>query len=1195
MTTGGTIVIAGGGTSGHVLPAIAIAEMLEDRGVSANDLHIVGTVRGIDGRLLGDTEYPHTLLSVTGLKRSAKPAALVANCSMALEFLRARRRCIGLLKSLNARCVVSVGGYGSLAPMSAARRLGIRTVVVSYDSRPGLATRRQARSADVVTVADRSSPLEGAIVAGAPVRRIFRSLDVATQRDSARRALGIPGDAFVVAAVGGSLGSALLNDTVDGAVRDARLSDVFWYHVTGERYARAGGETAERRILVPYQHDMAAVYAACDVLVCRAGASTVAEISCVGVPAVIVPWAGAAENHQEFNARLLSDIGAAIMVPESEFDVERLVGEIRRLVDSPDARRDMAAKARREGEVHRAARLAEVVIGATPPVVEAVDLAHRRRLHIVGIGGPGMSALARALHGAGHAVSGSDIRETDVTQALRREGVVVHIGHNRSYVDGCDAVCASTGVPVDNIEMAEARDRGIPALSRAAMLAALCGRAATIAVAGTHGKTTTTSLVATMLGGAPDSGGRRGCGFVVGGDAPGLGTNGAWESGRPFVVEADESDGTHEALPVTSAVITNIDVDHLDHFGTFDAISESFFRFARAVSGLVVLCFDDARLAGLATAMRREGRRVLTYGEADGADVRVVNVEQRDRVLRFDVKLSERARPLFGGVDGFSVELAAQGRHNASNAAAALVLALEHGATLSGCLEALATFGGVGRRFDVRGDRGAITFVDDYAHLPTEIRAVLASARTGAYAGRRVVAVFQPNRFHRMAAMSGEYADAFGDADVAFVTDIYASGTARIEGVTGHLVVDAVSTSHPNADVRWCGERRDLVVSVADELRPGDVCISFGCGDIETFPDEVMREMDARVLVESLRSAGFAVTESMEMGQRTTYKTGGSARVGIEIRSVDELVRLSKVLADHELPVVVLGRGSNMLVADAGFAGVCLVLGEFAAFVRVVEESSAPRTPDEPVDVVIGGATPLPVAARQLSALGVTGFEWAVGVPGTIGGAVRMNAGGHGSDMVAALVDVVVVDTGSGCVARVPTSELGLRFRGSDLADHHVVVEARLRLRSAAPGSGDVSLAEIVRWRRENQPGGQNAGSVFVNPDNGARSAGEIIDRLGLRGLRVGGASVSDKHANFIQADPEATSADVLRVMAEVHRRVLEAEGVSLRSEVRLVGFPPGLPFAHSYVDATDADAGSARLDAYVRANRIAADGTEQR
>ena len=292
------------------------------------------------------------------------------------------------------------------------------------------------------------------------------------------------------------------------------------------------------------------------------------------------------------------------------------------------------------------------------------------------------------------------------------------------------------------------------------------------------------------------------------------------------------------------------------------------------------------------------------------------------------------------------------------------------------------------------------------------------------------------------------------------------------------------------------------------------------------------------------------------------------------VHDIDGLSTVARLHGGSCAPLIVMGRGSNILVADVGFAGLCVVLGEFASGVEIVDRA------DDAVLVHLGGATPLPVAARQLSALGIEGFEWAVGVPGTIGGAVRMNAGGHGSDMIAALVDVDVVDLRTGNRAYVPANELGLRFRGSDLADHHVVVAARLKLKPSTPGAGDVAISEIVRWRRENQPGGQNAGSVFVNPDNGARSAGEIIDRLGLRGLRVGGASVSDKHANFIQADAGASSADVVRVMLEVHRRVLEAEGLSLRSEVRLVGFAPGLPFAVAK-DASSAT-GTARLDAYL-------------
>lgn len=1171
-----SVVITGGGTSGHVLPSIAIAEMLEERGIAAHDIHIVGTVRGIDGQLLGDTDYPHTLLPVSGLKRSLTPSAIAANVRMFSQLVAARRRCVALLRELKPDAVVSVGGYGSLAAMWAARRLGIRTVVVSYDSRPGLATRRQARHADTVTVADPTSPLDRAVVTGAPVRRAIRQLDRAAERARSRRLLGLPAEGFVVGVVGGSLGSGVLNEAVTNLTADTPddLADVTWFHVTGPRFVEVAttAANAQRRIAAAYLHDMAALYAACDVMVTRAGASTIAELATVGVPAIVVPWAGAAENHQEHNARQLSTTGAAVLLPEAELSAPRLADELRTLRADPGHLERMALAARALGDAHRGSALVEAILGGQTAakigtVAPALDV--RRRLHVVGIGGPGMSALARALHGAGHMVSGSDVRESDVVAALREEGIAVHVGHRATYVDGCDAVCASSGVPADNIEMAAARERGIPALSRADMLAALCECAPTIAVAGTHGKTSTSAMLALMLGG--DTGE---CGFVVGGDAPDLRTNGAWSAKGPFVVEADESDGTHEQLPVSAAVVTNVDVDHLDHFGSTDAIAKSFARFAHNVSGPVVLCAADTALAALAEELRAVRRPVLTYGEAAFADVRIVNIVQGSTHLSFEIEVGERAAPVFAGVTSVHVDLRAQGRHYALNATAALVLALRHGASLDACLAKMASYRGVGRRFEVRGEVGGAVLVDDYAHLPTEINAVLGSTREGGFSGRRLLAVFQPNRFHRMAAMSDEYRDAFTAADVVFVTDIYASGTAPIPGVTGRLVVDAILDAHRDADVRWCATRHELVTAVTNELRNDDVCVSFGCGDIETFPDEVVVEADLRRIAAGLRESGLDVTEDAPMGERTTYKTGGHARVLVTAQSIDELLAVARLHGGSPAPVIVMGRGSNMLVADAGFAGLCVVLGEFASGVEVVD-----RTGDA-VLVRVGGATPLPVAARQLSALGVAGFEWAVGVPGTVGGAVRMNAGGHGSDMIAALVDVDIVDMRTGNRAHVPANELGLRFRGSDLADHHVVVAAQLRLKASTPGAGDAAISDIVRWRRDNQPGGQNAGSVFVNPDNGARSAGEIIDRLGLRGLRVGGASVSDKHANFIQADAGASSTDVVRVMLEVHRRVLEAEGLLLRSEVRLVGFAPGLPFA--VVKDASLASGTARLDAYL-------------
>ncbi len=461
-----------------------------------------------------------------------------------------------------------------------------------------------------------------------------------------------------------------------------------------------------------------------------------------------------------------------------------------------------------------------------------LDLSQRRRLHVVGVGGPGMSAIAIALAEMGHDVSGSDIRERPVLDRLRAAGVTVHVGHERSHVAGCDAGTFSTAVPERNVELDQARRDGIPVLRRAGMLASVCARARSLAVAGTHGKTTTTSMLMLILAEA-----QMRPSFVIGGDVTDMGTGAQWTGGDWFVVEADESDGTHLELPLHGTILTNVEADHLDHYGSLAAIEQSFERYLRQVPGPRVLCSDDPVCRRLAGEMDGVG----TYGTGVDAEGRAVDVEPHDGAFRFAV---ERGGGRLGRVD-----LPLRGLHNVRNATGALALALEIGVPFVDAAAALARFGGVARRFDIRGTSGGATLVDDYAHLPSEIAAVLAAARGSGDGWKRVVAVFQPNRFNRMEMLWPEYADAFVDADVVVLTDIYASGTMPIPGVTGKLVVDAVLDRHPAARVVWLPRRSDLVEFVARELRDGDVCISMGCGDIASFPAEVLErrtELSAR-------------------------------------------------------------------------------------------------------------------------------------------------------------------------------------------------------------------------------------------------------------------------------------------------------------------------------------------------------------
>jgi UDP-N-acetylmuramate dehydrogenase len=292
---------------------------------------------------------------------------------------------------------------------------------------------------------------------------------------------------------------------------------------------------------------------------------------------------------------------------------------------------------------------------------------------------------------------------------------------------------------------------------------------------------------------------------------------------------------------------------------------------------------------------------------------------------------------------------------------------------------------------------------------------------------------------------------------------------------------------------------------------------------------------------------------NVDLSQYTTYKVGGTAALHMLVTSIDDLYLVSAVLAEVPLPILVIGRGSNLLVSDSGFQGLALTISGLADYVDLPNRDEDPEI--EPI-ALFGGSVALPVAARQSVARGLTGFEWGVGVPGSVGGAVRMNAGGHGSDMASSLTSVRMFHLRKGLEAHVNAVDLGLRFRGSALDDHHVVLSATVDLEwSKSQEASEAELQEVVRWRRENQPGGQNAGSVFVNPEPGKVSAGEVIDELGMRGLRVGSAQVSEKHANFIQADENGSAHDVVALMAEIRRRVRDERGYVLRSEIRLVGF----------------------------------------
>jgi UDP-N-acetylmuramate--alanine ligase len=450
----------------------------------------------------------------------------------------------------------------------------------------------------------------------------------------------------------------------------------------------------------------------------------------------------------------------------------------------------------------------------------AFDLSRPRTIHVIGAGGTGMAPITTVLAAMGHRVSGSDIKESPVIDRLRALGVEVTIGQRPENIgDDVEAVTRSTAIPDTNVEVVETLRRGIPLLRRADALAGICAERRTIAVAGSHGKTTTSSMLALVLGEA----GLRPS-FIVGGELR-SGGNAVWDDGEYFVVEADESDGTFLELGAEVALVTSVEPDHLEYWGGWEALQDAFARFL-ADATLRVVCTDDA---GAAAAGAPHG--AVTYGTSDGADYRMSDVSGGRTGTSFSV--SHRGEALG------EIVLPVPGIHNARNACAALATAMELGAPFDAAARALARYAGVARRFQFRGERDGVTYIDDYAHLPGEIRSMLAAARDGGW--RRIVCVFQPHRYSRMAALPPtDFADAFDDADVLVMTEIYAQGEEPRPGVSGKRVLDAVLDARPGRRAFWFPGRADLAANVRSILRPGDLCLTLGAGDLTLLPDELL-------------------------------------------------------------------------------------------------------------------------------------------------------------------------------------------------------------------------------------------------------------------------------------------------------------------------------------------------------------------
>jgi UDP-N-acetylmuramate--alanine ligase len=446
-----------------------------------------------------------------------------------------------------------------------------------------------------------------------------------------------------------------------------------------------------------------------------------------------------------------------------------------------------------------------------------------RRVHFIGIGGVGMSGIAEVLHNLGYAVSGSDRSESPTALRLRELGIDVHIGHAAAHIGDADVVVTSSAIKNDNLELVAAREARIPVIPRAEMLGELMRFRRGVAIAGTHGKTTTTSLVASVLAEAnydPT--------FVIGGQLNAAGANARLGTGQYLVAEADESDGSFLLLSPVIAVVTNIDADHLENYqGDFALVRKAFSDFLHRLPfyGLAVLCVDDPEVAELAEIT---ARRVMTYGiDAEHADVRAINVEQRGFEMHFDLLLPGLSNPI-------PVTLNLPGRHNVLNALAAASIGWQLGVEADAIAHALAHFQGVGRRFHRRGeialDQGKAMLVDDYGHHPRELAAVFAAAR-GGWPERRLVVGFQPHRYSRTRDLLDDFANVLAEADVLVLTEVYPAGEAPIAGADGRALARAVR-ARGKVDPVLISHPRELKDTLPTLLRDGDLLLLLGAGDI---------------------------------------------------------------------------------------------------------------------------------------------------------------------------------------------------------------------------------------------------------------------------------------------------------------------------------------------------------------------------
>lgn len=746
------------------------------------------------------------------------------------------------------------------------------------------------------------------------------------------------------------------------------------------------------------------------------------------------------------------------------------------------------------------------------------------RVHLIGVAGSGMSGLASLFMALGHRVSGSDRVSSLETERLQGAGLIFSSPHTAQVIEGVDVVVRSSAIREGNAAYDATLVAGLPVLHRSEALAAIMNGRRGVVVAGTHGKTTTSAMLAHLMrvGGLRPS-------HYIGAEIPILGANAHWQSESEwFVAEGDESDGTLVNYSPAFSILLNVEEEHLDFYDGIDAIMAVFRQLLDQTREQVIYCAEDERATTLCVG--RAG--AVSYGWRRACDYSAENLRVSGGGTAFDWYHS-------GQLVG-ELCLNIPGKHNVLNALAAAALANELGVSFPAIAEALQTFRGARRRFEVKHESTSYVVVDDYGHHPTEIGATIAAAQERVRG--RLICVFQPHRYSRTQLLRDEFGRAFDGADVLYVTDIYPASERPIAGISGETVVEAVREGGSVGEVFSCPDMKSLHQLVGANLIPGDLVLSLGAGDIH----EVTTRLSENIqILEDLRDeldeAEGRVVLYEPMSRHTTMKVGGPAQFWVEPTSVQGFARLVKFCHQRDLPLSVVGRGSNLLVGDGGIAGV-VVHPAGGVFAKL--EIKGDR-----IHAGVGIRLKRLTAAAQAAGLG--GLEWMEGIPGNVGGAIRMNAGAMGAETFDRVLSVQYVDR-LGKIREKTAQEIEHQYRNVPEFSKNYVMSAVFQ---GSPEDAEVVAARMEaskEKRKDGQPVAASAGCIFKNAQE--VPAGKLVEELGYKNRSVGRARVSEVHGNFIVNDGGATAADVLQLIEKIQLAAKERRGIDLETEVQILG-----------------------------------------